>query len=92
VRHGSPATYISPVLTRAVPFLIAAPLAWAVVLGFHPAPDPRHIHASLAGQSTRWLVVHGLTVLFIGLVGIDRGRWAAPEHRKAAIAHTGSRR
>jgi hypothetical protein len=54
---------------RAVPFLIGVPLTGALVLLFHPAPDPRHVHASLADQTTRWLVVHGLTLVFIGLMG-----------------------
>jgi hypothetical protein len=33
-------------------------------------PDPAHIADSLHGQSTRWLIVHGLTVAFIGLTGL----------------------
>ena len=51
------------------PFFIGVPLAWAVVLIFHPAPDPDHIHGSLQDEVTQWLVVHCLTLIFIGLMG-----------------------
>jgi hypothetical protein len=49
-------------------FFIGVPLAWAVVLIFHPAPDPDHIHGSLEDEVTQWLVVHCLTLIFIGLM------------------------
>jgi hypothetical protein len=54
---------------RLLPFFIGVPLAWAVVLIFHPAPDPDHIHGSLQDEVTQWLVVHCLTLIFIGLMG-----------------------
>jgi hypothetical protein len=54
---------------RLLPFFIGVPLAWGVVLIFHPAPDPDHIHGSLQDQVTQWLVVHCLTLIFIGLMG-----------------------
>jgi hypothetical protein len=50
-------------------FLLAVPLAWAVLLMFHPAPDPSDIYGSLRDESTQWLVVHIGTLLFIGLMG-----------------------
>ncbi|MGK5680979.1 hypothetical protein [Actinoplanes sp. URMC 104] len=51
-------------------FLIAAPLAWAVVLLWHPTPDVDAIYSSLRDDSTRWLVVHFGTLLFIGLTAV----------------------
>ena len=55
---------------RQLAFLIGVPLAWAVVLLFHPAPDPQNLLESLRGGTTRWLIVHFATLLFIGLMGI----------------------
>ena len=54
---------------RLLAFLIGVQLAWAVVLIFHPAPDPDHIYGSLQDEATQWLVVHCLTLVFIGLMG-----------------------
>jgi hypothetical protein len=45
------------------------PLAWAVLLIFHPAPDPADIYGSLRDEPSRWLLVHFGTLLFIGLMG-----------------------
>ena len=50
-------------------FLLGVPLAWAVLLLFHPAPDPDDIYGSLRDEPTRWLTVHVGTLLFIGLTG-----------------------
>jgi len=50
-------------------FLMAVPLAWAVLLMFHPAPNPGDIYGSLRDESTQWLIVHLGTLLFIGLMG-----------------------
>ena len=50
-------------------FLLAVPLAWAVLLLFHPTPDPADIYGSLRAESTQWLIVHVGTLLFIGLMG-----------------------
>lgn len=55
---------------RQLAFLIGVPLAWAVVLLFHPAPDPQNLLESLRGGTTRWLIVHFATLLFIGLMGV----------------------
>ena len=50
-------------------FLLVVPLAWAVLLMFHPAPNPDDIYGSLREESTTWLIVHFGTLLFIGLMG-----------------------
>jgi hypothetical protein len=50
-------------------YLLVVPLSWAVLLMFHPAPDPNDIYGSLRDQATQWLVVHFGTLLFIGLMG-----------------------
>jgi hypothetical protein len=60
---------------RLLPFFIGVPLAWAVVLIFHPAPDPDHIHGSLEDEVTQWLVVDCLTLIFIGLMGAALSCW-----------------
>ena len=39
-----------------VAFLIAAPLVWAVVLVFHPAPDPDDVYASLRDEADRMVM------------------------------------
>lgn len=51
-------------------FLAGVPLAWAVLLLFHPNPDPGDIYGSLRDQADRWLIVHLGTLLFIGLLGV----------------------
>ena len=45
------------------------PLAWAVLLLFHPAPDPDDLFGSLRQQATTWVTVHLGSLLFIGLTG-----------------------
>jgi hypothetical protein len=50
-------------------FLLGAPLAWAVLLVFHPAPDPADVYGSLRGDATAMVVVHAGTLVFIGLMG-----------------------
>lgn len=55
--------------TPRVVFLVAVPIAWAVLLLFHPGPDPGDMYGDLRDQATRWLVVHVGTLVFIGLVG-----------------------
>ena len=49
-------------------FLIVVPLAWAVLLFFHPNPGD-DIYGALQDEATLWLVVHVATLLFIGLIG-----------------------
>jgi hypothetical protein len=50
-------------------FLLGVPLAWAVLLWFHPAPDVDDIYGTLQDHVTRWIIVHLGTLLFIGLIG-----------------------
>ena len=50
-------------------FLLGVPLAWAVLLWFHPASDVDDIYGTLQDHVTRWLIVHLGTLLFIGLTG-----------------------
>ena len=47
----------------------AVPLAWAVLLLFHPVPDPGDIYGSLSPSPEQWLAVHVGTLFFIGLLG-----------------------
>lgn len=51
-------------------FAIVVPIGWAVVLLFHGAVDSEAVYPSLADQAGRWLLVHLLTLLFIGLVAL----------------------
>jgi hypothetical protein len=50
-------------------FLLGVPLAWAVLLLFHPSPDVNDLYGSLQDQLNRWIVVHLGMLLFIGLTG-----------------------
>jgi hypothetical protein len=50
-------------------FLIAVPLAWAVLLVFHPAPDSDDIYGSLRDEATSFIVVHLGSIAFIALMG-----------------------
>jgi hypothetical protein len=75
-------------------YLLVVPLSWAVLLMFHPAPDPNDIYGSLRDQATQWLVVHFGTLLFIGLMGgavmllvSDLPGLAAKISRVAAVAY-----
>ena len=45
------------------------PLAWAVLLLLHPAPDANDISGRLRQEADAWLVVHLGSLLFIGLTG-----------------------
>jgi hypothetical protein len=60
-----------PRLTRAeMAFIIGVPLAWAVLLLFHPGGEGDQIYADLDGDGTRMLVVHVGTLIFIPLVAV----------------------
>jgi hypothetical protein len=50
-------------------FLLAVPLVWAVVLLFHGAPDPDDVYGSLQGEASRYLTVHLVYLVFLGLMG-----------------------
>ena len=52
-----------------IAFLVAAPLAWAALLLFHPLGSGQ-VYDLLRDQVTRWQVVHVGTLLFIGLMGL----------------------
>ena len=61
----------SPRLDRSrLAFLIGVPLAWAVLLLFHPTPDGSDVYGSIRDEAGRFLVVHLGMLLFIGLMGI----------------------
>ena len=61
----SPVRFTRPVLA----FAIGVPLAWAVLLWFHPDVDPDDVYGSLQNDVTAYLVVHVGTLIFIGLMG-----------------------
>ena len=61
----SPARFTRPWLA----FAIGVPLAWAVLLWFHPDVDPDDVLGSLQDDVTAYLVVHVGTLVFIGLLG-----------------------
>jgi hypothetical protein len=46
------------------------PLAWAVLLWFHPNVDPNHVYADLRDNVVAYQIVHAGTLVFIGLIGL----------------------
>jgi hypothetical protein len=62
----SPARFPRPLLA----FAIGVPLAWAVLLWFHPNVDPNHVYADLRDNVVAYQVVHAGTLVFIGLIGL----------------------
>jgi hypothetical protein len=50
-------------------FLLGVPIAWAVLLWFHPDVDPDDVYRSLQDDVTAYVVVHVGTLVFIGLMG-----------------------
>jgi hypothetical protein len=59
-----------PRLTRReLAFVVGVPLAWAVLLWFHPDVDPDDVYGSLRDDVTAYLVVHVGTLILIGLLG-----------------------
>lgn len=50
-------------------FLVIVPLAWAVLLVFHGAPDSDDIYGSLRDEATAFIVVHLGSIAFIALMG-----------------------
>ena len=61
-----PARFTRPVLA----FAIGVPLAWAVLLWFHPNVDANHVYADLRDNVTTYQIVHVGTFAFIGLMGV----------------------
>jgi hypothetical protein len=49
-------------------FLIGVPLAWAVLLLFHPGGDGKDVYLDLRDEVTPWLVVHIGQMVFIPLM------------------------
>jgi hypothetical protein len=61
----------SPRLSRdALAFLIGVPLAWAVLLLFHPSGDGEQIYQDIEGNVTAMLAVHIGTMFFIPLMAV----------------------
>jgi hypothetical protein len=53
-----------------VAFLIGVPLAWAVLLWFHPSVAADDVYGSLRDEVVTYQVVHIGTLFFIGLMGV----------------------
>lgn len=53
-----------------VTFLLGVPLAWAVLLWFHPSVAPDDVYGSLRDQVVTYQIVHTGTLVFIGLIGV----------------------
>ncbi len=49
--------------------MIGVPLAWAVVLLFHPTGDGDDFYPVVGDQVTEWIAVHVATLLFVPLIG-----------------------
>ena len=62
----SPVRFTRPLLALA----IGVPLAWAVLLWFHPDVDPNHVYADLREEVVAYQIVHAGTLVFIGLLGL----------------------
>ena len=62
----SPVRFTRPLLVLA----IGMPLAWAVLLWFHPNVDPDHVYADLRDNVVAYQIVHAGTLVFIGLLGL----------------------
>lgn len=54
-------------------FVIGVPVAWAVLLLFHPGGEGDHIYADLKGDGTRMLVVHVGMMVFVPLMALAIG-------------------
>jgi hypothetical protein len=59
-----------PLSRREVIFLVGVPLAWIVLLLFHPAGEGKEIYVDLEDQVTRMLTVHIGMLLFIPLMAV----------------------
>jgi hypothetical protein len=49
-------------------FLIGAPLAWAVLLLFHPTGDGEDLYPVVGDEVTAWVIVHVGTLLFVPMI------------------------
>jgi hypothetical protein len=59
-----------PFSRREVLFLVGVPLAWLILLLFHPGGEGEEIYLDLQDQVTRMLVVHIGMLLFIPLMAV----------------------
>ena len=59
-----------PFTRKRLVFLIGAPLAWAVLLWFHPDVDPDDVYGSLRDDANVYVAVHVGTLIFIALMGL----------------------
>jgi hypothetical protein len=48
--------------------LIGAPLAWAVLLLFHPTGDGEDFYPAVGDEVTAWMTVHVATLVFVPLI------------------------
>jgi hypothetical protein len=62
----SPVRFTRPLLA----LTIGVPLAWGVLLWFHPDVDPNHVYADLREDVVAYQIVHAGTLIFIGLLGL----------------------
>lgn len=53
-----------------IAFLIGMPIAWGVLLWFHPSTDPDDIYGGLRDEVVTYQLVHAGTLIFIGLIGV----------------------
>ena len=53
-----------------VAFVVGVPIAWAILLLFHPGGEASQVYASLDGDGTRMIVVHVGTMIFIPLLAL----------------------
>jgi hypothetical protein len=51
-------------------FAIGVPLAWAVLLWFHPDVPPDDVYGGLRDEVTTYVIVHVGTLIFIALLGL----------------------
>ena len=59
-----------PLSRREIAFLIGVPLAWAILLLFHPGGEGTDLYGDLQDQVTRMLVVHIGMLIFIPLMAV----------------------
>jgi hypothetical protein len=56
--------------SRQVAFLIGVPIAWSILLWFHPATSADDIYGSLRDEVVTYQIVHVGTLIFIPLMGL----------------------
>jgi hypothetical protein len=66
---GAPPRAAPGYSTAEVVFMIATPLAWAVLLAFHGPGPSDDVYGSLRDEASRFLVVHIGSLLLLGLMG-----------------------